>query len=132
MGLKLTENFTLSEFACNCGCGIENEYIDNITKVAEQWQKVRDIVGKPLVVLSGIRCIGHNIASGGVEGSRHLVGKAADVTCPGIPSSKLFEIARSLFRGCIWYKGNHFVHGDVRTSVVVCYIQMPDGGKVYI
>lgn len=41
----------------------------------------RERLGGPVVVNSGYRCVAHNQKVGGVQGSQHLRGEAADVRC---------------------------------------------------
>lgn len=76
MDEQLTTNFRRSEFACHCGCGFDD--ID--MKVVQALQDLRNLLGKPIHVLSGCRCPAHNAAVGGVGGSQHMLGKAADIT----------------------------------------------------
>ena len=71
-----TKNFKVSEFACKCGCGneVKQELIDML-------QIIRDRAGIPIRVNSGYRCPKHNAAVGGVKGSYHTQGLAADLSC---------------------------------------------------
>lgn len=48
-------------------------------------RQVQRIVGSPLVVTSGLRSAEHNAEVGGVNGSQHLDGTAADVVFEGVP-----------------------------------------------
>ena len=72
----LTKNFTRDEFQCQCK-KCEAQMID--TELAEKLQRIRDVLGVPLKITSGYRCIVHN-ASKAVGGStsKHLYGFAAD------------------------------------------------------
>lgn len=76
------EYFNFSEFACRC-CGrfppgvrgnIE-ALVDNVLDPA------RRVFGGPVSVSSGYRCPKHNAEVGGVGGSQHLKGEAADICC---------------------------------------------------
>lgn len=71
----LTKNFSRSEFACNCGCGLDDVSIDLVDRL----QSIRDVLGVPLRINSGLRCLQHNQAVGGVPHSAHMRGTAADV-----------------------------------------------------
>ena len=44
-------------------------------------QAIRDDVGVPVHINSGCRCEKHNARSGGVKGSKHTKGLAADLSC---------------------------------------------------
>lgn len=71
-----TKNFKVSEFACKCGCDnkVKQELID-------MCQVIRDRAGIPIHVNSGYRCAAHNAKVGGVKGSQHTLGVAADLSC---------------------------------------------------
>ena len=77
--IKLSDNFNSNEFDCNC-----NRESCVITKISRELikdlQLIRDIYGKTVSVSSGYRCDDHNKAIGGVKGSQHTQGKAADLT----------------------------------------------------
>jgi len=73
----MTANFSRSEFVCPCGCGqddIKEHHVDML-------QEVRDQVGFPMHINSGVRCLEHNEAVGGVPHSAHMRGEASDVGC---------------------------------------------------
>lgn len=56
MPKMLSKNFAAYEFECPCGCGygeMAPAHIDNL-------QRLRDSVGEPLKITSGIRCQAHN------------------------------------------------------------------------
>ena len=71
-----TKNFKVSEFACKCGCG--NKVKQSIIDLC---QKIRTKAGIPVRVNSGYRCEKHNAKVGGVSGSQHCAGVAADLSC---------------------------------------------------
>lgn len=71
----LTKNFDRSEFACKCGCGLDDINMDLVDRL----QSIRDVLGVPLRVNSGCRCFAHNQAVGGVPDSAHLRCNAADL-----------------------------------------------------
>ena len=71
-----TKNFKVSEFACkHCG---ENKVQQ---KLINMLQIIRDEAGIPIRVNSGYRCEVHNKNVGGVKGSQHTLGVAADLSC---------------------------------------------------
>ena len=108
-----TKNFKVSEFACKCGCG----KCDIDQRVIDMAQTIRDALGVPVRVNSGCRCERHNVASGGVKGSKHVLGKAADLSC-GLGAKKMFNTVKKLHAEgklpdldyCIRYKT--FIHID--------------------
>ena len=90
--------FKRSEFRCKCGGKYCNGYpveIDmNMVKIADQ---IRDKIGKPITVNSGLRCKTHNANVGGVSNSQHLYGTAADLGCPsGCTPTQMASIAEGI------------------------------------
>ena len=74
--------FTMNEFDCHCGCRMPDSASANIVALVEQvLDPVRERYGKPVCVNSGYRCARHNTAVGGVVGSQHMRGEAADICC---------------------------------------------------
>ncbi len=112
---KDTKNFKVAEFACHCGCGYN--VIDQ--RVMNMAQTIREAVGVPIHVNSGCRCDKHNLAVGGVTGSFHTKGLAADLSC-SLGAKKLFAVVADLkARGklpdleyAILYIKKDFVHID--------------------
>lgn len=106
--LKLSKNFAISEFACHDGS-------KNITanyELVQLLQKVRDQLGKPVVVTSGYRTVAYNKRCGGIASSHHLTGKAADIKVAGISPLDLAYVADKIgFRGIGVYPT--FTHVDV-------------------
>ena len=90
--------FTRSEFKCKCGGKYCNGYpveIDmDMVKIAD---KIREKIGKPITVNSGLRCKTHNANVGGVSNSQHLLGKAADLGCQiGCTPAQMASIAEEI------------------------------------
>ena len=110
---KDTKNFKVSEFACKCGCGFDE--IDQ--RVMNMAQVIRDELGVPVRVNSGCRCEKHNANSGGVKGSKHTKGQAADLSC-SLGAEKMFQTVKKLHAEgklpdldyCIKYRT--FIHID--------------------
>ena len=108
-----TKNFKVSEFACKCGCGKSD--IDQ--RVMNMAQGIRDALGVPVSVNSGCRCEKHNAKVGGVKGSKHTKGLAADLSC-SLGAVKMFDAVKKLHAEgklpeldyCIRYKT--FIHID--------------------
>ena len=112
---KDTKNFSVSEFACKCGCGFN--IIDQ--HVIDMCQTIRDALSVPVRVTSGCRCEKRNKAVGGVKGSFHNKGLAADLTC-SLGALKMFEAVKELkdkgklpdLDYCILYKSRNIIHID--------------------
>lgn len=76
-----TKDFRFSEFDSR---GELKVILDNIAEMAELMQKIRDIVGVPILISSGWRSEHHNRAVKGDAVSRHLTGRAADGVLKGM------------------------------------------------
>jgi len=80
----LTKNFSWSEFACRCGCGLR--LISPF--IVDTLQEIRTEYGKSIEINSGVRCEKHNKEEGGKEDSEHLpqiaaagFGQGIDIAC---------------------------------------------------
>lgn len=86
------KHFRKTEFTCKCGCGLNN--ID--LKLVKVLEEIRNHFGQPCTVTSGCRCKIHNARVGGVQGSRHVSGKASDIYVKGVSASTLLAYTKSL------------------------------------
>lgn len=113
--IQLAKNFKLSEFVCKDGSGKVLFSADLINKL----QKLRDKLGKPVVITSGYRTPEHNTKVGGSPNSQHLEGNAADIKVNGVHPLDVAFAAESVgFTGIGVYTndGNYFTHVDVRAT----------------
>ena len=110
----LTRNFSGHEFACHCSCGGS----DVVPELVERLQDLRDLVGHPIIVVSGYRCQAHNTAVGGATHSQHLLGRAADVRVKGMSTIEIKRLAETIdaFRDGGIGLYDAFVHLDVRPN----------------
>jgi len=61
----MTKNFKISEFECKgnlkgCECKMTANVKNNLLKLAEQLQILRDYLGVPIKINSGFRCADYN------------------------------------------------------------------------
>ena len=91
--MKKIKYFSLSEFLNSATAkrlGIDNtptfEIVDNLNKLADYLDVIREKVGKPILISSGFRCPVLNKAVGGVSNSQHQKGLAADLICADMES----------------------------------------------
>lgn len=118
MSEQLTRHFNRSEFACrgqNC-CGGAAPINPDLVHAL---QRLRDIVGVPLTITSGFRCLTWNRKCGSRDTSQHPRGNAADVAVPhGYTATQFAEIAGTIpdfaDGGIGVYPTKGFVHVDVR------------------
>ena len=97
----MTPHFTLKEMIASATgerLGIDNtprpEHLDKLTLTAELLERVRTLLGCPVIVTSGYRCMQLNIAVGGVTSSDHARGQAADIVAPSFGTP--YEVAKRL------------------------------------
>lgn len=80
-GGKASAHFTFGEFACTCGGAYSNcRRIVVFRELLQSLEKYRAKVGGSVAIASGYRCPSRNAAVGGVSGSQHLYGVAADLS----------------------------------------------------
>jgi uncharacterized protein YcbK (DUF882 family) len=110
---QITKNFRSSEFSCPC-CGAAAIHPELVYEL----QRLRNIVGAPIYVTSGYRCVRHNAVVGGVPDSYHLQGLAADIWCEKFSPPQLMMIAEQVTgfnEGGIGEYPSH-IHVDVREN----------------
>ena len=117
--MKLSKNFSLSEFDCNDGSVTPKEVIVNLQLLAEQLQVLRDFVGKPITINSGYRSPAYNKKIGGASRSQHLLGTAADIRIDGISPREVHGIVSELIKDGRMKEGglgkySSFTHYDIR------------------
>lgn len=96
--MNLTPHFTIEELA---GTSVEKYKKLNLLKAQEQMgkmymlagfaERVREIVGKPLIITSGYRCPELNKAIGGALTSQHIFCEAIDFVVKGLRPEDVFN-----------------------------------------
>jgi zinc D-Ala-D-Ala carboxypeptidase len=70
-------------------------FLENLLKLSNALGEVQaHLKYLPLTITSGFRCEALNEAVGGVKGSQHTFGMAADFTCPAFGSA--YQVAQTL------------------------------------
>tara|TARA_R110002153_G_scaffold160559_1_gene312917 strand:- start:224 stop:610 length:387 start_codon:yes stop_codon:yes gene_type:complete len=117
----MTKNFSISEFECKGGnCKMTADVKNNVFKLAEQLQILRDKVKKPIKINSAFRCANYNDnVIKGAKHSQHKLGKAADIVVSGMTPNdvhklvcEMVELGQLNFGGIGKY--NTFTHLDIR------------------
>lgn len=129
--MNLSPHFSLAELTASNTAkarGIDNtplpEHIAKLTLTAEMLERIRGVLGVPVIVTSGYRCMRLNVAVGGVTSSDHARGQAADIVAPafGTPyevAKKLAPLVSVLGIGQLileGVKGKQWVHVSIRAS----------------
>lgn len=91
----LSPHFAKDECACRCGCGLCNA-TPRLLMMAE---KVRDLLGEPMIVRSVCRCAEHNAKTPGASPtSKHLAGKAMDFYCRRLSPLAVYNVVAKAWR----------------------------------
>tara|TARA_R110000772_G_scaffold261588_1_gene380158 strand:+ start:25 stop:417 length:393 start_codon:yes stop_codon:yes gene_type:complete len=120
MSKKLTDNFSMDEFECKCGCVMPGFVKKNVQELAENLQILRNTVGR-LDLTNSYRCKEHNAYVGGSVNSQHLKGKAADIKSKTLNPKEIAAIVDDLMKNEKFKLGgvgiyNTFTHVDIRGS----------------
>ena len=107
----LSKNFSKLEIMCPCSCGA-----DKISPVLiQKLQKVRDIIGRPVIITSGVRCEFYNASlKNSSAHSSHVPddygkGNAVDIACLNSKDRyELVEVAKFFLKGLV-YRAVHMV-----------------------
>lgn len=106
-------NFSFTEFRCKCG-GRYRNCKRNWTsrKHVLRMETYRKKVGRPVRIISGYRCPGHNAAVGGASKSQHMYGYSCDFAGLVKASTLVnWNIFAGVGRG---QRNGMAVHGDSR------------------
>lgn len=109
----MSEHFADREFFCPCSDLSCSGKRAPHPALPLKLEVIRQLYGKPLYVNSGVRCPRHNEKVGGVPGSAHETGEAADLHC--VLSGDRMELVRAAIKAGIRRIGiaKTFVHVDV-------------------
>lgn len=91
--------FTREEFRCKCGGRYCDGFPAEPHMVTVRFaDEIRERLGKPIKVNSGLRCPRHNANTpGAAVNSNHMGGGAADLGCPsGSTPSEMYKIAEDV------------------------------------
>ena len=117
--MKLTCNFSMSEFECNCGCKMLEDVKPNIIELADNLQVLRDFLNMPIKITNAFRCESKNKSFNGVKNSQHLFGKAADLQVFQLSPNEVADAVSELMEKNLFKMGglgryNSFTHVDIR------------------
>ncbi len=119
---QYTTHFAKWEFACDCkprtSADLNNGYCNGFpaemdSDLLAKLEALRTALGRPVVITSGVRCEKRNAAVGGIENSRHLIGRAADLYCPGVPYTEVARAAREQGLWVLEYPDEQYCHVEV-------------------
>lgn len=119
--------FTREEFRCQCYKYNPQPLCDGFPyepteKLVRMLDRIRERSGRPITIISGVRCEQHNRNVGGVYNSRHRFGQAADIVISGVSPAQM-DAAAAAENDCAY----HYIitnkdgtpAGDIHVDVVV-------------
>mgnify|MGYP003298015999 CR=1 FL=1 len=96
--MQLTPHFKLSEIAGTTVVKYQKKNLEEAQKqlgkmymLAGFGERVREIIGRPLLVTSGYRCVSLNNYLGGALISQHLKGEALDMVCRTLSVKSMYN-----------------------------------------
>jgi uncharacterized protein YcbK (DUF882 family) len=116
--MKLSKNFTLKEMSCRCGCEMPKDVLNNVQKLANQLQIIRNKVNVPITINSAYRCLEYNRSIGSNDSSQHVLVKALDIVIKVYTHNEVADLIEELISdGDILQGGlgryNTFTHYDI-------------------
>ena len=117
--MRITENFSLSEFDCKDGSELPTALLPNVLDLADNLQVLRDYLGVPISINSAYRSLEHNRKIGGATNSQHLLAKAADIVVESKTPEQVANIIKYLISEGKMIQGGlkaykTFTHYDIR------------------
>jgi uncharacterized protein YcbK (DUF882 family) len=117
--MRITENFSLSEFDCKDGSELPTALLPNILDLADNLQVLRDYLGVPISINSAYRSLEHNRKIKGSTKSQHLLAKAADIVVESKTPDEVANIIKYLISEGKMVQGglkayDTFTHYDIR------------------
>ena len=110
-------NHKLSEFICGCKKNYCNGYPAELdSDIISVIEDVEAEFGLPVIITSGLRCVKYNKIVGGISNSKHLQGKAADISLnfKSTNDQKLHAYLLKHPKVSYTYTGFGAVHFDVK------------------
>jgi len=120
MNEKLNAYLSYKEIVCRCGCGFGLEDGDFDDEMVSKFYTMRVMFGEAITVTSGCRCVTHNAKKsvGGMPNSKHLKGRAVDITCANPTAERLAMLAfcagKAGFKYCEVKLAKRILHVDIR------------------
>ena len=87
--MKLTAHFSLDEMKCKDGTPVPKKHLTNVKALFMCLERIREVWGKPVTIISGYRTESYNKKCGGSENSKHLNAMAADIVIEGVKPTEI-------------------------------------------
>ncbi len=121
--------FAPVEFLCKCGRPECDARRVPAALLVESLNLIRERLGRPLRITSGLRCAFWNAHEGGVGDSEHLTGDAADLAVvTGVDRWQIVQAAMAVGVRRIGIAG-HFIHLGISVTLAAPVIWTYDAPK---
>ncbi len=134
----MSDDFSLDELWCKCGCGACNIHPESLF----QLQRFRSFLGRPITINSACRCIKHNRSVGGSLWSTHRStasiqctaydAKVKDMSCLEIMEILEKHDKKEFWKGRGLYPHENFIHIDSGHSKMTRWIRDATGKYEYV
>ena len=111
--LMVSEHFARDEYRCDCQGSCDGFPAEPEPELVRRVEALRQAVGAPVIITSGVRCGPRNEEVGGVAWSFHKRGAAADLYSPGVPVGTLAALAKDCGLNILPYYRDGSVHVEI-------------------
>lgn len=102
-----------TEYRCDCAGSCDGFPAEPQPELVSRVEALRQAVGEPIIITSGVRCEERNEEVGGVAWSFHKRGAAADLYSPGVPVGTLAALAKDCGLNILPYYSSGYVHVEI-------------------
>lgn len=111
--VMVSEHFARDEYRCDCAGSCDGFPAEPQPELVSRVEALRQAVGAPVIITSGVRCEKRNEEVGGVAWSFHKRGAAADLYSPGVPVGTLAALAKDCGLNILPYYSSGYVHVEI-------------------
>ena len=111
--VMVSEHFARDEYRCDCAGYCDGFPAEPQPGLVSRIEALRQAVGAPVIITSGVRCEERNEEVGGVAWSFHKRGAAADLYSPGVPVGTLAALAKDCGLNVLPYYSSGYVHVEI-------------------
>lgn len=127
MATQITEHFSLEELAATSHKDLQEKNMEyakqhKLIELCELLEQVREVIGGPLIVSSGVRCPELNERVGGSKNSQHMRCEAADIVPRSISVCDAFG---KVHQSSIIYDQLILEHSGYRRWIHISYSHSP-------
>lgn len=111
--LMVSEHFARDEYRCDCQGSCDGFPAEPDPELVRRVEALRQAVGAPVIITSGVRCGPRNEEVGGVAWSFHKRGAAADLYCPGVGVGEVAAAAQAAGLNILPHYSEGYIHVEI-------------------